>query len=166
VLSPTVGVCDCYDMDDFVRARTAPGRDLILQAQEEGVPPDFEPAIRAEFASWNRIRIQADCGFSRTLPVCNPPPGSRVRIVLKQAFHANWRAPHECETAATASGNLVLACPAARVLHSTLELVFRDRLSELSARVSIFTWKAWLCLAAAALLVPSFAVIRGRQAVV
>ena len=166
VLSPTVGVCDCYDMDDYVRAKTAPGTDLIMQAQEDGVPAGFEPAIRAEFASWSRIRIQADCGFSQTLPVCNPPPGSRVRIILKQAFHSHWRAPSECATAATGSGNLVLECPAARVLHATLELVFRDPLSELSARVSIFAWKAWLCLAAAALLVPSFAALRARQAAV
>ena len=164
VLSPAVGVCDCYDMDDFVRAKTAPGTDLILQAQEEGVPEGFEPAIRAEFASWSRIRIQADCGFSQTLPVCNPPPGSRVRITLKQAFHSNWQAPSDCATAATGSGNLVLECPAVRVLHATLELVFHDPLSELSARVSIFAWKAWLCLAAAALLLPSFAGLRARQA--
>jgi hypothetical protein len=163
VLSPTVGVCDCYDMDDFVRATTAPGTDLVLHAQEEGVPAGFEPAIRAEFASWSRIRIQADCGFSQTLPVCNPPPGSRMRITLKQAFHSSWRAPTDCETGQAGSGNLVLVCPAARLLHSPVELVFSDRLSELSARVSILTWKAWMCLAAAALLVLSFAAIRGRQ---
>jgi hypothetical protein len=166
VLAPTVGVCDCYDMDDFVRATTGPGADLVLQAQEEGVPPGFEPAIRAEFASWSRIRIQADCGFSQTLPVCNPPLGARLRITLKQAFHSGWRAPSGCEMGPAGSGNLVLVCPAARLLHSPVELEFHDPLSELSARISILTWKAWMCLAAAALLVLSFAAIRGRQVAV
>jgi hypothetical protein len=53
------------------------------------------------------------------------------------------------------------------LLHSPLELVFRDPLSELSARVSLLAWKAWICLAAAAgLLLPGFAAIRGRQAVI
>jgi hypothetical protein len=167
VLSPTVGVCDCYDMDDFVRAKTTPGTDLILQTQARGTPAGSPPALRAEFASWSRIRIQADCGVAPTLGACDPPPGSRLRITLKQAFHSNWRVPSECETSATGSGNLILDCPADRLLRSPLELVFRDPLSELSARVSILTWKAWICIAAAAgLLLPSFAAFRARQATV
>jgi hypothetical protein len=163
VLAPTVGVCDCYDMDDFVRAKTTPGADLILQAQAEGPPAALEPAIRAEFASWSHIRIQADCGFAQ-LAACNPPPGSRMRIILKQAFHSNWWAPSDCETGRTGSGNLVLACPTARLLQSPVELVFWNPLSELGARVSVVTWRAWMCLAAVALLVPSFAAFRARRA--
>jgi len=163
VLAPTVGVCDCYDMDDFVRAKTTPGADLILQTQEEGLPAGLKPAIRAEFASWSRIRIQADCGVAQLLPACNPPPGSRLRITLKQAFHSDWQAPSDCETGRTGSGNLVLACPTARLLASPLELVFHNPLSELSARVSILTWRAWVWLAAAALLVRSFAAFRARR---
>jgi hypothetical protein len=165
VLSPTVGVCDCYDMDDFVRAKTAPGPDLILQTQEQGAPAGLEPAIRADFVSWSRIRIQADCGPGQTLPACNPPPGAWMRIILKQAFHTDWQAPSGCETERTGSGNLVLACPTARLLEAPLELVFRNPLSELSARVSIRTWIAWMCLAPAALLVPSFAAFRARRGV-
>jgi hypothetical protein len=165
VLSPTVGVCDCYDMDDFVRAETTPGTNLILQTQPQGPSAGPLPTVRAEFASWSRIRIQADCGVAQPLAACNPPPGSRLRIILKQAFHSNWRVPSECETSATGSGNLSLECPADRLLGAPLELVFRDPLSELSARVSILTWKAWICLAAAAgLLLPSFAAFRARQA--
>jgi hypothetical protein len=165
VLSPTVGVCDCYDMDDFVRAKTMPGTNLILQMREGG-PAALNPTLRAEFASWSRIRIQADCGFAQTLPACNPPPGSRTQIILKQAFHSDWRAPPECETGRTGSGNLLLECPTARLLDSPLELVFRNPLSEFSARVSILTWRLWMCFAAAGLLVPSFAAIRARRVAV
>jgi hypothetical protein len=167
VLSPTVGVCDCYDMDDFVRAKTTPGTDLILQTQAKGPGAGPLPHLRAEFASWSRIRIQADCRYAQTPEACNPPPGSRLRIILKQAFHSNWRVPSECETGATGSGNLILECPAERLLHSPLQLEFRDPLSELSARVSLVAWKAWICLAAAAgLLLPGFAAFRARQAAI
>jgi hypothetical protein len=154
-------------MDDFVRAKTTPGTDLILQTQAKGPPAGPLPHLRAEFASWSRIRIQADCGFAQTPAACNPPPGSRLQIILKQAFHSDWRVPSECETGATGSGNLILECPVDRLLHSPLELVFRDPLSELGARVSILAWKAWICLAAAAgLLLPSFAAFRARQAAI
>jgi len=31
LLTPTRGVCDCYDMDDFTRAQNEPGSTLITQ---------------------------------------------------------------------------------------------------------------------------------------
>jgi hypothetical protein len=140
---------------------------LILQTQAKGPGAGPLPHLRAEFASWSRIRIQADCRYAQTPAACNPPPGSRLRIILKQAFHSNWRVPSECETGATGSGNLILECPAERLLHSPLQLEFRDPLSELSARVSLVAWKAWICLAAAAgLLLPGFAAFRARQAAI
>jgi hypothetical protein len=162
VVSPTKGVCDCYDMDDFIRAETGPGSDLILRVMRDGVPARRLPGIRAVFSSWSHIQLRADCGSGGPLS-CDFAPAARLRIVLKQAWHSNWQAAG-CRTEITPRGNLTLDCPASRLLSAPVELVFRDAVSDRAARLSLLMWKTWMCLAGAVLLVPAFAGLRERAA--
>jgi hypothetical protein len=162
VISPTSGVCDCYDMDDFVRAETGPGRDLILGVMQDGKPGKHLPTIRAVFSSWSHIQLRADCE-SNGARTCDVAPTSRIQVILKQAYHSNWRAVG-CQSQVNPRGNLQLDCPAARLLQSPIELVFRDAISDEAARLSLLMWKTWICLVAAALVVRTgLAVLRGTQ---
>jgi hypothetical protein len=158
VVSPARGVCDCYDMDDFVRAETGPGSDLIMGVMRDGKSANRLPALRAVFSSWSQIELHADCESAGAL-TCDFPPAARIQIILKQAYHTNWRADG-CLTQVAPHGNLTLDCPAARLLASPIELVFHDATSDWAARISLLMWKTWMCLAGAVLLVPGFAVLR------
>jgi hypothetical protein len=160
VVSPARGVCDCYDMDDFVRAETGPGSDLIMGVMRDGTSASRPPALRAVFSSWSQIELHADCE-SYGASSCDFAPATRLQIILKQAYHANWQADG-CLTQVSPRGNLTLDCPAARLLTSPIELVFRDATSDWAARISLLMWKTWMCLASAVLLVPGFALVRGR----
>jgi hypothetical protein len=142
VISPTRGVCNCYDMDDFTRAKTEPGPDLVLQVLNNGRPVPHPMHIRADFSSWSGIRLIAGCE-SGGAAGCAIPRWGRIQIILKQAYHRNWRAPG-CETQATPTGNLLLDCPAGRLLEMPAELIFRDPLSDRAAWVSTLSWK--ICL--------------------
>lgn len=160
VVSPTSGVCDCYDMDDFVRAETGPGSELVLGVMRDGRPGNHLPSIHAAFPSWNRIQLRADCE-SNDLRACGVASMAPVRIVLKQAYHANWHA-EGCQTEAAPRGNLTLNCPAMRLANAPVELVFHDAISDWAAGISLIMWKCWLCLAAVVLPVPAFGVLRRR----
>jgi hypothetical protein len=162
VISPTRGVCDCYDMDDFTRAQTGPGPDLILRVMQDGKPQAGPSPLRATFASWSHIHFRAECGPGGTA-ICTAPPFARIQLVLKQAYHRNWRASG-CETDATPAGNLILDCPAPRLLDAPVELVFRDFTSDRAARVSILSWKIWLAMAAGVLLAGCAGPLRARPA--
>jgi hypothetical protein len=152
VIAPTRGVCDCYDMDDFIRAQTGPGPDLVLQVMLAGTPVATASHPRAGFASWNHIYLSAGCETDRTA-ACTAPGAARIQIVLKQAYHPNWHASG-CATRAAPRGNLTLDCPASRLQASSpVELAFRDVVSDLAAHVSIIAWQIWLCVAVSALLV-------------
>jgi hypothetical protein len=165
VISPTNGVCDCYDMDDFVRAETGPGRDLVLGVMQDGKAGKSTPVIRAVFPSWSRIQLLADCNRSGKpdgTPPCEVAPTSRIRIVLKQAYHPNWQAVG-CQAQATLRGNLALDCPAVQLMRSPVELVFRDAISDWAARISLVMWRAWMYLVTALLAVPTFTVLKERR---
>jgi hypothetical protein len=163
VISPTRGVCNCYDRDDFTRAQTGPGPDLIQQVMNDGRPIPGPTPIGAIFSSWSDIRLSSGCdagGAAR----CATPQSGRIQIVLKQAYHRNWRAAG-CETRATPTGNLLLDCPAGRLLEMPVELVFRDPTSDQAAWVSTLSWK--ICLAMTfglALLSGCAATLRARPA--
>jgi hypothetical protein len=151
VIAPTRGVCDCYDMDDFVRAQTGPGPDLVLRVMQDGTPVATAGSLLGGFASWNHIFLSAGCDTDRTV-VCMAPDAARIQIVLKQAYHPNWHASG-CETHAAPHGNLTLDCPAWRLEESPVELVFRDVVSDVAAHVSIVAWQIWLCVVGATLLI-------------
>jgi hypothetical protein len=38
VITPTRGVSDCYDMDDFIRAETGSGNQLVMRVMQEWKP--------------------------------------------------------------------------------------------------------------------------------
>ncbi len=135
LITPTQGVLDCYDMDDFRRSEMAPGTTLIKEARTDIGQILASSSFSGRFASWSHIVVQ-------------PTPGSElpdmgVRLVLHQAYHPYWQA-HGCATQADTKGNLVLDCPAASFAHRPVDLRFHDELSTLSASISQIAWRAWL----------------------
>jgi hypothetical protein len=150
VIAPNRGVCDCYDMDDFVHAQTGPGHDLILDVSQDGAPLGRPWSLQVGFSSWSQIHISAGCDTHDTA-VCAAPANAMIRVVLKQAYHPHWSAPG-CETQASARGNLTLECPAAR-LRNPVEVIFRDAVSEAGARVSLVAWQILVLIAGASLSV-------------
>jgi hypothetical protein len=147
VMAPTRGVCDCYDMDDFVRAQTGPGRDMVLAISRDGVPLRKPWSLQVGFVSWSHMDIRAVCD-ARATAFCTAPDDAMIRMVLKQAYHPHWSAPG-CETQASARGNLTLVCPAAR-LRDPVEVIFRDAVSEAGAQVSLLAWLMLALIAGAA----------------
>jgi hypothetical protein len=141
VLTPVNGVCDCYDMDDFVRPRVAPTQGPVLQAAWVGSATWVVPALAVTFSSWNRIEIGSGCASPG---LCKVPAGSRLRIVLAQAFHADWHAV-ACETYGTPDGNLAVECPVGS-LSNPLVIEYRNQLSDVAASVSVRAWQAWVCI--------------------
>ena len=150
VIAPTRGVCDCYDMDDFIHAQTGPGRELALDVSQDGVALGRPWSLHVGFASWSHIDIRAGCDAHDTA-VCTAPDNATIRVVLKQAYHPNWSASG-CETQASARGNLTLECPAAR-LRDPVEVIFRDEVSEAGAQVSVLAWQIWGLIVVGVLLV-------------
>jgi hypothetical protein len=150
VLSPTRGVANCYDMDDFTRAKNDPDTALVSQVLRDGTPDDTGLAVRGTFINWSRIRLSAGCvgdGDSS----CVAPSASRVQMVLQQAYHPFWSAA-ECATSGDEHGNLVLDCPASSLRNASIDLAFKDTTSELGATVSLVSWKAWIVIAGVMML--------------
>ncbi len=142
-ITPTQGVMDCYDMDDFRHSEMAAGSALIKEARTDIGRSLAASAFSARFATWSQILVQ-------------PAPGSElpdmgVRLVLHQAYHPYWQA-HGCATRADGKGNLVLDCPAASFGRRPVDLRFNDPLSALAASVSLVAWQAWLATLALTLL--------------
>jgi hypothetical protein len=144
-ISPTRGVIDCYDNDDFRHADTWPGSDLIESAHLEGA--DTPLPVTARFMTWNRIRIESAAPMPSAANV-----SSSVHIVLDQAYHKFWRT-NDCELSASDSGNLVVRCPADVMRNGPIELQFHDPVSELGTRTSVAAWAGWLAAMALAWMV-------------
>ncbi len=149
LISPTQGVLDCYDMDEFVHAEMAPGSTLIKAAQTNwgAIPPR---SFSGQFVTWSHIILSQTPGAGL--------PGGTVRLVLWQAYHPYWHA-QSCTTEAAETGNLVLNCPAAVLKAQVVNLRFNDGLSEFAAAVSRSAWQAWTCTLALLML---FLVARAR----
>jgi hypothetical protein len=163
ILAPTRGVRNCYDMDDFIRAETDSGNDLVKRVMQEWKPLDAVTGVHARFSTWSHIRLVADCPVSGNDPFCAVFPAARMQVVLRQAYHPLWKAPG-CETYATTSGNLIVDCPASRVRDGPIELEFRDPTSDLAARISTASWKTWLLATTSMMLLSAIGAIgvRGR----
>jgi hypothetical protein len=133
-ITPTQGVLDCYDMDDFRHAEMEPGSTLIKAAQTDSGGAVTAGSFSGQFATWSHIILSQtpDTGV----------PGTSVRLVLWQAYHPYWQA-QSCTTEAAEKGNLVLHCPAASFKTHGVNLLFNDRLSEVAAAVSRFAWQTW-----------------------
>jgi hypothetical protein len=160
ILTPTRGVCDCYDMDDFTRAQNGPGSTLVAQVIINGKPLESTPPFDAHFVTWSHIRIHRSCAAGSD-PACALSPGTRVQFTLSQAYHQAWRAAG-CITSASARGNLIIDCPAEYSRAASLEVVFDDLSSDRGARISLILWTAWL-VAIAFLLVALVALMAFPQ---
>jgi hypothetical protein len=147
VLTPVTGVCDCYDMDDFLRPRIQPTEGPVLSVSRLDGRGGAVPALQVRFVSWSRMEIRAACVDER---VCDAPRSGVIRIVLAQAYHSDWRAPG-CEVYGTPGGNLALECPV-RQLREPLRLEYRNASSDQAARVSSTAWKMWVCVLMAGFL--------------
>ncbi len=156
VMAPTRGVSNCYDMDDFIRAETGSGKNLVMRVMQEWKPSHAATPIRARFSTWSHIRLAADCPSSGEDSSCPASPTARMQVVLRQAYHPLWNAPG-CDTYSSTHGNLIVDCPASRVREGAIELDFRDATSDFAARISTTTWKSWL-LATATMMLLWFAI--------
>jgi len=136
LIAPRQGVINCYDNDDFTHARMRAGSALVQAASVEGGTKSA-PSVMARFTDWNHIRL------SSMSPTLRTDAGSRVSIVLNQAYHRYWKSD-ECALAPAASGNLVATCDVAALARHPLDLRFHDALSALGARVSLAAWPVWL----------------------
>lgn len=146
VLTPVTGVCDCYDMDDFLRPRILASEGPVLGVSHVAGGGRV-PAVQVRFVSWSEIEIRPDCGGQG---VCDFARDSVVRIVLAQAYHSDWSAPG-CEVYGTPAGNLALECPVQRLL-KPLRVQYRNGLSDLALGVSGTAWALWLGAVVALLL--------------
>ena len=157
-VTPTRGVVDCYDLDDFARAEVSTGTQLIRQVRWDGKPERTTSGASGEFTTWDRIQLRADAALSAG----SMTPPTHVQWVLNQAYHANWRLPG-CATSRGDRGNLVVDCPTALLSGGPVTLRFFDALSERAASVSIVAWGLWLATVGTS-LVTAYAIAAGRFA--
>jgi hypothetical protein len=161
VIAPTRGVSDCYDMDDFIRAETGSGKNLVMRVMQEWKSSDAPTTVHARFSTWSHIRLAVDCPLYGSGTSCATSPAGRMQVVLRQAYHPLWNAPG-CDTYAGMRGNLIVDCPASRVREGAIELDFRDATSDLAARISMTAWKFWFLAAVPTMLLWFVAGVRFR----
>jgi hypothetical protein len=151
LMTPTRGVSNCYDMDDFNRTDGAPGTSLVTHVTEDQTALHRAPRVEAGFATWSRIRLTMDCALSDESGSCAIPFPDRTEVTLSQAYHAGWHAAG-CETRPSPQGHLIVSCPASRMREGPIDLHFDDPISDAGARVSTASWRIWLCMAGSLML--------------
>jgi hypothetical protein len=161
VIAPTRGVSDCYDMDDFIRAETGSGKNLVMRVMQEWKSSNAASTVHARFSTWSHISLAVDCPLSGNGTSCATTPAGRMQVVLRQAYHPLWNAPG-CDTYAGMRGNLIVDCPASRVREGAIELDFRDATSDRAARISMTAWKFWFLAAVSMMLLWFVAGVRFR----
>jgi len=144
-ITPTRSVLNCYDMDDFIRAEMAPGRQIVQAVSGDR---ESQRALTAsgKFAGWNHLQLAVQDAAAANSTAA--PTG--VKLVLNQAFNRSWRASG-CTTARGERGNLIVDCPAERVRQGSIDLVFHNDVSAEAAMVSVTAWRLWLVLLGGAL---------------
>jgi hypothetical protein len=135
LITPTQGVLDCYDMDDFVHAEMAPGSTLIKAAQTNSGRTIRARSFSGQFVTWNHITLTQTPGARL--------PETTVHLVLGQAYHPYWQA-ESCTTEEANTGNLALNCPTALLETHGVNLHFNDQLSQVGALVSRYAWQSWV----------------------
>jgi len=146
VITPTRGVLNCYDMDDFIRADATPGN-KIVRAIFGDARTQTDTDVRGRFVNWNHVQVDMQ---SSQLVANESGSTKRFQVVLNQAFNSSWRA-NGCDTIRGDSGNLILDCPADRIQQGPIDAVFHNELSSRAASVSLGAWRLWLLLTAGAL---------------
>ncbi len=141
-ITPTRGVIDCYNEDDFIKADVSAGRQLIRRVLQDGKVIGPQASVQAGFVTWSHIRLQ-----SQNIPpaIGADPVGepARIQVVLNQAFHPFWQAPG-CRTARNDHGNLIVDCPLPRLREAPVDVQFNDALSEFAATISTRAWGLWI----------------------
>ena len=139
LLSPTRGVSNCYDMDDFTHAVVLPGAALVASVREGSHAPAW--SAHANFINWSHIRVQMDCGTNGRTS-CGTSGDKPTQLVLQQAYHPLWHT-NACRTLAGPGGNLTLECHPDELTRSPIELEFFDPVSARAAQTSVVTWAIW-----------------------
>jgi hypothetical protein len=143
IMSPTRGVSNCYDMDDFRRASVAPGNGLVDRLVQPWRGTGAPPPAHVLFPTWSQMYVQIDCAAAKSTSSCLGSEFSRTQLVLRQAYHEFWRAPG-CNTSADVRGNLVLDCPASAFRHGAINVMFDAPVSDVGAHVSRSAWIVWI----------------------
>lgn len=136
-ISPLRAVVNCYDMDNFTRAKVRTGTDLIKSLKSDAGTRQGNPPLDAGFMTWNRIRILTPSATdSNGTAGTAGRPDSMLHIVLNQAYHTGWSSA-SCTLTRGDEDNLVANCPAKVLQAGPVDLVFFDSVSELGAEVSV-----------------------------
>jgi hypothetical protein len=141
LITPTRGVCDCYDMDDFTRAERPPGAALVAQTTRDKQPWDGL-VTRAEFMTWSHIHLAFSCVPPAVGLSCLDARSTRIQWVLGQAYHPYWHV-NGCEVHPASHGNLMIDCPLSQLRQRQADVVFDDPESDSGARLSLLGWKIW-----------------------
>ena len=142
-ITPTRGVSDCYDNDDFIRADVYVGSQLIRDTYANGKWSNAAVQATAAFATWNQIELRVKPKRENDRRTATIPGSSHIQLILNQAYHPDWQLPG-CQTLRNGHGNLIVDCPASRLREGPLTLKFLDQLSEHAASVSLASWRSLL----------------------
>ncbi len=138
IITPTRGVLDCYDHDDFIRARIDAGAPL---AQAQGA--ELPKGVAAGFSTWNDIFVR----WSPSTLAVERDGAGRGRLTINQAWHSGWHSD-VCVTERDARNRLVLDCTVGEMESRAARLHFEDHFSSLGSYVSRIAWCVWLVLGA------------------
>jgi hypothetical protein len=137
LVAPTRGVLDCYDHDDFIRARIRPGAPVV-----EG-----PASVAGSFEGWSDVALQ----WTSSLPQSETHSVSRASLIVNQAWHPYWSADR-CRTIHDGLNRLALDCSATEMRSGAARLHFEDPLSTIAARVSKVAWAVWIAVTGCLLL--------------
>jgi len=154
-ITPRQGVCNCYDMDDFIRAPVVPGNQMIVaestdssvsrnSTQSKSVDSPMS-TLTAGFRSWNELYVRK----KNTKPTANDDE-EMLTITLNQAWNRYWRAPG-CKILRGENDLLTIQCSEAN-LSKGINVYFDDELSTVAATVSQRAWSWLIVLVATSLL--------------
>jgi len=161
VITPTRGVVDCYDEDDFIHADIRAGERLIQRVAKDGYSAVEQLLVNAEFVSWSHIRVKPDRSLALAGLRSPNTVTTHVQLTLQQAFHPLWQA-QGCETLRSEHGNMIVDCPESRLHEGPIDLKFNDATSARAAIVSMRAWRLWLLTTSGLLLVLLGALVRAR----
>lgn len=151
-ITPTRGVADCYDEDEFIKADIASGKQVVRRVLQASKDVSSALPVQAQFVTWSHIRlslIKPSTTMSNQTHD-NAEPVS-TQIVLNQAFHPLWQAVG-CQTERTEHGNLVADCSTDRLRDGPVDLVFNDTMSTRAAAISTNAWEFWVAAVVTVLL--------------
>jgi hypothetical protein len=156
-ITPTRGVIDCYNEDDFIKANIDPGTQLVRQQLRDEVAIPVQASTHAAFVTWSHIRLSLD-DSSPALATSQLNGDAHLQLILNQAFHPLWQADG-CKVDRSAGNNLSVDCSLARWRSGSVDVFFNDSLSTQAANISVSAWQLWLW-ATAGLILLSYAARR------